>query len=411
MLKKARKIAITGIGMINSLGCSAMECWDGMLHGRSGIARIQRMDVSDCITQIGGELVDGYYDLEKKTFSRRLQKQTVTTTRLGLLCAQEAIKDSGFSVEGRDPYACAVITGTGQTSFQETLKAIGEPGRFAVIQQMANALSGWISIEYGIKGPSYNLATACASGAFAIAAAYRHIATGAGEAVVVVGVDAMLSTETLKAFNQLGALSERNDEPETASRPFDMTRDGFVLANGGAALVLESEETARRRSARVYATVSGTGLCSEAYNIVAPDPSGAAMSRAMSIAMEDAGIVPEQVGYISAHGTSTPHNDSAETAAIKTAFGEQARHISISSQKSMTGHTIGGAGAIECVTTALCLSHGVITPTINYHAPDPKCDLDYVPNVAREAKNLNVALSNSFGFGGHNSTIVLEKVA
>jgi len=408
MLKKEHKVTITGIGMINSLGCSAAECWDSMLHGRSGISRIRRMDVSDCITQIGGELADSYYDLEKRAFSRRLLKQTVTTTRLGLLCAREAMEDSGFSVEGRDPHACAVITGTGQTSHQET---IAESGKFAVIQQMANALSGWISIEYGLKGPSYNLATACASGAFAIAAAYRQIATGAGEAVVVVGVDALLSPQSLKGFNQLGALSERNDEPEAASRPFDMTRDGFVLANGGAALVLESEESARRRSARVYAMVSGSGLCSEAYNIVAPEPSGASMAQAMSLAMDDAGIVPEQVQYISAHGTSTPHNDAAETAAIKTAFREQARRVPISSQKSMTGHTIGGAGAIECATTALCLYHGVITPTINYQTPDPKCELDYVPNVPREAKSLKVALSNSFGFGGHNSAIVLEKVA
>ena len=408
-MKKDGKVAITGIGMINALGCSAAECWDAMLSGRSGISRVQRIDVSDCITQIGGELPGEYYNLEKGAFSRRLFKQTEVTTRLGILCAREAMRDSGFSVEGRDPQACAVITGTGQTGYEQSVDLDGEPSKFAVIQQMANALSGWISIDYGFKGPSYNIATACASGAFAIAAAHRHIAIGAGEAVMVVGVDAMLSVRSLKGFNQLAAISERNDEPEAASRPFDLTRDGFVLANGGAALLLESEESARRRSARIYASVSGCGLCSEAYNIVAPEPSGAAMAQSMSLALEEAEISPEQVGYISAHGTSTPHNDAAETAAIKHAFGDHARHLAISSQKSMTGHTIGGAGAIECATTALCLYHGAITPTINYRTPDPRCDLDYVPNEARDAKDLRVALSNSFGFGGHNSTILLQK--
>ncbi|WP_200250983.1 beta-ketoacyl-[acyl-carrier-protein] synthase family protein [Thiococcus pfennigii] len=410
MLKREKKVAVTGIGMITALGCSAPECWGGMLAGTSGIARIRRLDVSDCITQIGGELPDRYYEMEEQAFSRRLFKQTEVTTRLGILCGREAMADSGFSVEGRDPLACAVISGSGQTGYEETFDLNGEPGKFAIIQQMANALSGWLSIEYGFQGPSYNVATACASGAFAVAAAYRHIASGAGEAVLVIGVDAMVSPRAIKGFNQLAALSERNDDPQAASRPFDLERDGFVLANGGAALMLESEAAARRRGARIYALISGAGLCSESYNIVAPEPSGTAMAQAMTLAMQDGEIAPEQVQYISAHGTSTPHNDAAETAAIKKAFGEQARRLAVSSQKSMTGHTIGGAGAIECATTALCLHHGVITPTINYRTPDPRCDLDYVPNTAREAKDLTFALSNSFGFGGHNSTILIEKV-
>lgn len=411
MLTNERKVAVTGIGMINALGVNAQECWEAMVSGRSGIGPVKRIDVSNCFTRIGGELPDSYYELEQKSFSRRLFKQTETTTRLGYLCAREAMADSGFSVEGADPEACAVITGTGQTGYEETLDVNQEPGKFSVIQQMANALSGWISIEYGFKGPTYNIATACASGAFAVAAAHRHLIAGEIDVAVVVGVDAMLSPRSLKGFNQLAALSERNDEPQAASRPFDASRDGFVLANGGAAVVLESLSSARKRSARIYATVSGSGLCSEAYNIVAPEPSGAAMGRAMTLAMKDGRISPQQVQYISAHGTSTPHNDAAETAAIKRAFGDHAFRLAVSSQKSMTGHTIGGAGAIECATVALCLHRGIITPTINYAKPDPRCDLDYVPNEARAAPGLAAALSNSFGFGGHNSSILLERVS
>jgi len=208
----------------------------------------------------------------------------------------------------------------------------------------------------------------------------------------------------------LSALSERNELPERASRPFDKNRDGFVLANGGAAVMLEKESAARKRGARIYALIGGVSMCSEAYNIVAPKPSGEEMAKSMILALEDAGLTPEQVGYASAHGTSTPQNDADESLAIKLAFGEHARRLAVSSQKSMTGHCVSGAGAIECVTTALCLHHGVLTPTINYETPDPVCDLDYVPNQAREVKNLRRAISNSFGFGGHNATLVLEKV-
>jgi 3-oxoacyl-[acyl-carrier-protein] synthase II len=412
MIKEENRVAITGIGMIHCLGCSVAECWEQMVRGRSGITRITGFDASTCITQIGGELPDKYYEIENAAFSKRMFKQTRITTRLGFLCAREAITDSGFTLDGNDPYRCAVITGSGQIGYEEEADVVGlyyNPGKFAVIQEMANALSGWISIECGFKGRSYNVATACASGAYAIAAAYEYIASGRGDAVLAVGVDAMLSTHTLRGFNQLTAISERNDVPEKASRPFDRNRDGFVIANGGAAVMLEKESAARKRDAKIYALIPGVAVCSEAYNIVAPKPSGEEMAKSMTLAMEDAGVMPDQVGYISAHGTSTLQNDFDETAAIKVAFGDHARRLAVSSQKSMVGHTVGGAGAIGCATTALCLYHGVLTPTINYETPDPKCDLDYVPNEAREAKDLRVALSNSFGFGGHNSTIVLEK--
>jgi len=413
MLKSEKRVAITGIGMITCLGSSVTECWEQMLKGRTGIRRVSRFDPRECTTRFGGELPDGYYELEAAEFSKRMFKQTQSTTRLGVLCAREALRDSGFSVDAVDPHRCAVITGSGQTGYSEEgdiLSSQQGPPKFAIIQQMANAMSGWISITHGFKGRSYNVATACASGAYAIAAAYEYIVSGRGDAALAVGADAMLSPQTIKGFNQLSALSERNELPERASRPFDKNRDGFVLANGGGALMLERESAARKRRARIYALIPGVAMCSEAYNIVAPRPSGEEMARSMIMAMDDAGITPDRVGYASAHGTSTPQNDADETLAIKIAFGEHARKLPVSSQKSMTGHCIGGAGAIECVATALCLHHGVLTPTINYETPDPTCDLDYVPNTPREVKGLRVAISNSFGFGGHNATLVLEKV-
>ena len=412
MLNADERVAITGLGMISCLGASVTECWGQMLAGRTGIRRITRFDAADCVTRFGGELPDKYYALEATEFSKRLFKQTQSTTRLGFLCAKEALCDSGFSVEGHDPHRCAVITGSGQTGYEEEGNLVSNftnPGKFVIIQQMANAMSAWISITHGFKGRSYNVATACASGAYAIAAAYEYLVSGRGDAALAVGADAMLSPQTIKGFNQLAALSERNELPERASRPFDKHRDGFVLANGGAAVMLEKESAARRRGARIYARIAGVSMCSEAYNIVAPKPSGEEMANSMILALADAGVAPEQVGYVSAHGTSTQQNDADESLAIKLAFGQHARALAVSSQKSMTGHSVGGAGAIECAATALCLHHGVLTPTINYETPDLACDLDVVPNEAREVSNLRVAISNSFGFGGHNATLVLEK--
>ena len=275
---------------------------------------------------------------------------------------------------------------------------------------MVNALAAWICIKYGFKGPSYNIASACASGAFAVASAFDHIRSGRCDAAVAVGVDMMLTRQSIIGFNELLALSENNDSPETASCPFDNRRSGFVLSNGGCALVLESQESARRRGARIYALITGASIVSEAYNIVAPEPSGREIARTMELAIADANVPRAKIGYINAHGTSTRQNDLSETVAIKQVFGSQAYELAVSSQKSMIGHTIGAAGAIECAVTALTLHHGLITPTINYQERDPDCDLDYVPNEAREAKNLEAAVSNSFGFGGHNCSIVLEKL-
>jgi 3-oxoacyl-[acyl-carrier-protein] synthase II len=273
---------------------------------------------------------------------------------------------------------------------------------------MLNALSACVSIEFGFKGPSFNVATACASGAFAMGLGYDYLRHG-GDICVTIGLETMLYKETVDGFNNLLALSEENDHPEKASRPFDKRRTGFVVSEGGCAVILESLEHALRRGAEIYALVSGYAFTSEGYNIVAPEPGGKEMAECMKLAIQRANIPKEKIGYINAHGTSTPHNDLAETKAIKLVFGQDAYNIPVSSQKSMIGHSIGAAGAIEFAVTAMSLYHQVLTPTINYEEPDPECDLDYVPNQARMAQGLEAAITNSFGFGGHNSSIVLER--
>ncbi len=403
-------VAVTGVGMITPLGPDAASTWKGMREARSGIRRITRFDTEGLATRIGGELPDAYYKLEEAEFPRRLRNQTLPPARLGFLCAKEALQDSRILASPFDPYRVAVISGCSQSLLQEGQELVqGNGVKYLIVKEMVNAISAWISIKYGLKGPTYNVAAACASGAFAIAAGIDFIRAGRGDAAVVLGADMMLNRQSIQGFSELLALSENNSAPEEASCPFDNRRGGFVLANGGAALVLESLEAARRREARIYAVLTGVGIVSEAYNIVAPEPSGKEIARAMTSALEDASLPPQAVGYINAHGTSTRHNDLSETVAIKQVFGAHAAHLAVSSQKSMIGHTIGGAGAIECAATALALHEGIIPPTINYREPDPDCDLDYVPNRARPAPDLKAALSNSFGFGGHNCSLVLEK--
>jgi len=273
---------------------------------------------------------------------------------------------------------------------------------------MLNAPAAAIRMTLGFRGPSFNVATACASGAYAVGLGYDYI-RHQGELCVAVGVDTMLSEETVQGFSRLMALSELNEHPEKASRPFDRKRTGFVLSEGACAVILESLPHAVKRAARIYAVMSGHAMTSEAFNIIAPEPDGLGMAETMEKAIVNAGIQKDLIGYINAHGTSTVHNDRAETSAIKAVFGGRAWQIPVSSQKSMIGHTIGAAGAIEFAVTALSLRHQVLTPTINYEEPDPECDLDYVPNQARRVLRLDAAISNSFGFGGHNSCIVLER--
>ena len=407
--RKKNLVAVTGIGMICPLGITTGECWDNMLAGKSGVRRITRFDASECLTKIAGELPDKYFEMEKNALPRRVYKRSILPTRLAIISAKQALEDGEIVLEKIDRDRVGVVTGCGGSTFGDQI-VYGDPTRkkFAFSHEMLNALSACISIEFGLKGPSFNVATACASGAFAVGMGYDYVRRY-GELCVVVGIDTMLCKDTIDGFNQLMALSELNEYPEKASRPFERKRSGFVVSEGACALILESYDHAIQRGARIYAVMSGYAVTAEAFNIIAPEPEGKQMARTMELALRNAGIPKEKVGYINAHGTSTPHNDLAETRAIKRLFGNNAYQIPVSSQKSMIGHTIGAAGAIEFAMTALTLQHQEITPTINYKEPDPQCDLDFVPNKARKVNSLDVAITNSFGFGGQNATIVLER--
>ncbi len=409
---QGQKAAITGLGMITPLGLSVAENWSGFLKGRSGIRRIRRFDASRCMTQIAGELPDSYFEMERVAFTAREFRQSTLSSRVTMLVARQAIEDCGLTFDAEQKKRVAVITGCGGSVFGDEIAfAESRKGRRKVpivSHGMLNALSACLTIEFGFKGPSFNVATACASGAHAVGLGFDFVQRNGGMCLVV-GVETMVTEETIRGFNDLMALTERNDAPERASRPFDKLRDGFVLSEGACALFLEPYEAAVQRKAHIYAVISCYAAVSEAYNIVAPDMEGNRIAQTMKLALARANVSPEAIGYINAHGTSTVHNDLAETVAIKKVFGERAYSIPISSQKSMIGHSIGAAGAIEVAVTALSLKHQIVTPTINYDVPDPQCDLDYVPNTARPCPGLRVALSNSFGFGGHNCSIVLER--
>ncbi len=405
---KEQLVAVTGIGMISPLGITTSECWDNMLLAKSGIRRITRFDPSECLTQIGGELPDRYYEMEKFAFPHRVYKRSILPSRLSILSARQALEDAGVLLDDLDVSRVAVITGCGGSTFGDDTIYLQKRKRSIFTHEMLNALSACISIEFGFKGPSFNVATACASGAFAIGLGYDYVRHG-GDICVAVGLETVLYKETVNGFNNLLALTEENDFPERASRPFDKRRTGFVISEGSCAVILESLEHALRRGAKIYALVSGYSFTSEGYNIVAPEPGGKEMAKSMELAIQKAGVPKKKIGYVNAHGTSTPHNDLAETKAIKLVFGKDAYNIPVSSQKSMIGHSIGAAGAIEFAVTALSLYHQVLTPTINYEEPDPECDLDYVPNKARVVQDLQAGITNSFGFGGHNSSIVLER--
>ena len=408
MAKKRQFVAVTGIGMICPLGISTPECWENMVKGKSGIRRIARFDSSDCLTQIAGELPMSYFHMEKEVLSKRVFKRSILPSRLAILSARQAVHDADLREEDLKGKNVSVISGCGGSTFGDQMIFNDEKNkRFVFSHEMLNALSACVSIEFGLKGPSFNVATACASGAFAVGLGYGYVIRS-GEICIALGIDTMVHKDTVDGFNRLLALSENNQEPEKASRPFDKNRSGFVLSEGACAVILEPYERAVGRGANIYALISGVANSSEAFNIIAPHPEGEGMARTMELAMGNAGISREKIGYINAHGTSTPHNDRAETKAIKTVFGDRAKEIPVSSQKSMIGHSIGAAGAIEFGVTALSLHHQVLTPTINYETPDPECDLDYVPNEARKVERLDAAITNSFGFGGHNCCIVLE---
>ncbi len=403
-------VAVTGMGMISPLGVTASSCWENMLQGKSGIRRITKFDPSECVTQIGGQLPEEYYELERGNTSKRLFKQTILATRIIRLCAQEALEDSRIELNDVDPSRCGVVIGTSGSSVRSP-HDLGEPGteKFKIIREMINALPAWISLDYGFKGPTFTISAACASASYAIARAYDLIQWGITDIAVTGGVDNLLTENNVKRGNFLKVLSEENNEPEKAMRPFDKTRSGFVISDGGCAVVLESYEHAIKRNARIYAWMKGYGAWSESYSLYSPAPYGEGMAQTIEMALTNAGIPKEKVGYVNANGTATVLNDACETAAIKGVFKEHSYNLFISSQKSMIGQTNGGSGAIEFAITSLALNTQNIPPTINYEVPDPECDLNYVPNTMVTATDLEAAISNSFGLGGHNCVIVLTR--
>ena len=411
-----RRVVVTGLGVVTALGRAVETFWDRILRGESGVGPITLFDVSGFRVQFGGE-VPWNAEAENIANSKELRRLD-RFTQFAMAAAADAVSDSGLDFSKEDPYRCGVVIGSGIGGLSEfecqherlLHKGVDKVSPFTIPKLMVNSGSGHVSSMYGIKGPNFAVATACASAANSIGDALRAIQYGDADIMVTGGSEAAITPMGLAGFQNMRALSFRSDAPQKASRPFDMNRDGFVLAEGAGVVVLEELEHARGRGARIYGELMGYGASSDAGHITQPDEEGRGAARAMSMALADARLSPDRVQYVNAHGTSTPLGDKAETVAVKRVFGDHARRLAISSTKSQLGHTLGASGGIELVVCALTINRGVITPTINLETPDPDCDLDYTPNVARDA-TVDVAMSNSFGFGGHNASLVLGRLS
>jgi 3-oxoacyl-[acyl-carrier-protein] synthase II len=405
------RVVVTGMGTINPLGKNLEEYWDGLIEGRSTGQTIERFPTDRLATKFACQ-VDGF---DPALFmDRKLAARTARFTQFAVAAAQMALDDSGLDVQGIDPFRIGVEMGTGIGGFPEigdSAVAFANGGRvspFFAPSVIPNMAAGQVAINYGLKGPNSTITTACAASTQTIGSASRIIERGDADIMLAGGTEASLSTFGIASFNAIRALSTRNDDPEHASRPFDVNRDGFVPGEGAGVLVLESLDHALGRSARIYGEIAGFATTEDAFHSVAPDETGQAPARCMAEAIRDAGIQPAQIDYVNAHGTSTQLNDASETRALKMALGEHAYKVPISSTKSMIGHLLGAAGAVEAIATLLCMTRGMIHPTINYETPDPNCDLDYVPNDARHV-NVRYALSNGFGFAGQNAVLVLKR--
>ncbi|MDI7258941.1 MAG: beta-ketoacyl-ACP synthase II [Thermodesulfobacteriota bacterium] len=408
-----RRVVVTGMGLVIPVGIGVETAWENVCAGKSGIGPLTRFDSDGFETKIAGQ-VKGFNPelyIEKKEV-----KKMDLFIQYAMAAAKEAMEDARLSITPENSEQIGVIVGTGLgglPTIEKYHKILLErgPGRispFFIPMLIANLASGHIAIQYGAKGPNTCVVTACATGAHCIGEAFRDIVYGDAEAIIAGGTEANITPLTVGGFNAMRALSTRNDEPEKACRPFEKNRDGFVVAEGAGIVVLEELEFAMKRNAKIYAEIIGYGYTGDAYHITAPSPDGDGAIRCMKMAIKDAGLRPEEVDYINAHGTSTPLNDMTETLAIKAVLGEHAKKVPISATKSMTGHLLGAAGSTEAIFTVLALRDGILPPTINYEEPDPECDLDYVPNVARR-QPLNVGMSNAFGFGGTNATIIFKK--
>lgn len=398
------------MGVVTALGCKLDDLWSRVCNGESGVHNIERFDTSRFRVRFGGEVrnwsTEGYVHPKE---AKRLDR----FTQFALVAAKDAVHDSGLDFSKEDPNRCGVSIGSGIGGLEELEvqharlleKGPDKVSAFTIPKLMANAASGQVSIEFGLKGPSAAVVTACASASNAIGEALKTIRYEDADIMISGGSEAAVTPLGISGFGAMRALSERNDDPAGASRPFDRDRDGFVLAEGAGVLVLEELEHAKARGARIYAEMLGCGVSADANHITQPDKDGLGAALAMRRALQDAAVDLSEVEYINAHGTSTPLGDMAETAAIKSVFGDFAKGVSISSTKSQLGHLLGASGGVELILTILASIHGVIPPTINYQTPDPECDLDYTPNCARQRK-FSVGMSNSFGFGGHNASLL-----
>jgi 3-oxoacyl-[acyl-carrier-protein] synthase II len=409
-----RRVVVTGVGVISALGTGVEKNWTALMQGKSGIDRITRFDASELPTQIAGEVKD--FNPEEFIDKKEVKKMDLFI-QYGMAAAEMAMADSGLVVNEENAERVGVLVGAGLgglPAIEKYHKAMLEGGYkkvspFFIPMLIINLAPGYISMRFGAKGPNLSSVSACATGTHSIGDAFRMIQRGDADAMITGGTEATITPLAIAGFNVMRALSTRNDDPQGASRPFEKNRDGFVMAEGAGIVVLEEYESAKARGAKIYAEICGYGLTGDAYHLTAPAPGGEGAARCMKMALSTAGMRPEEVDYINAHGTSTPFNDLYETMAIKTVFGEHARQLMVSSTKGMTGHCLGAAGGMEAVFALLAISRGEVPPTINYQEADPECDLDYVPNTARQAP-VRAALSNSFGFGGTNASLLFRKV-
>jgi len=407
------RVVVTGVGVVSPIGIGKNSFWSALVSGKSGIGKITTFDPYQFDTQIAGEVKD--YD-PKDTIPAKESKRMEKFCQFAVTAAMEAFRDSGIDMAKEDPYDVGVLIGSGigslgiveQTHMQYLEKGPDKFTPFLIPMLIINMAAGWTSILLGLKGPNLAVVTACATGTHAIGEAYRMVQHGQAKAMIAGGAESCLTPLGIGGFCALRAMSKRNDDPQTASRPFDKERDGFVMGEGAGIVMIEELEHAKARGAKIYGEIVGYALNGDAFHMTAPHPEGEGAARCMAGALKESKLRAEDITYINAHGTSTELNDKIETLAIKRAFGEHAKKLQISSTKSMTGHTLGAAGGIEFVACALSLETQTLHPTINLHNPDPECDLDYIPNVARKTP-VKACLSNSLGFGGHNTSIIINK--
>ena len=404
-------MVVTGMGTLNPLGKSVEEYWDGLIEGRSGAAPMEGLDTSRLTTKFACQVKN--FD-PADYIDRKVAQRSARFTQLALIASGQAIDDAHLEVEQEDRFRVGVELGTGIGGFEvmtadaHRFLGTGRMNPLYATMVIPNIAAAQVAMHTGVRGPNSTVVTACAASTQALGNAYRVIQRGDADVMLAGGTEASLCEVGIASFNAIRALSTRNDQPEKASRPFDKDRDGFVPGEGAGILILEDLEHARARGARIRGELIGFGVTNDAFHAVAPDETGRAPAQCMTNALADAGIAPEEVDYVNAHGTSTSLNDASETKALKMALGEHARRVPVSSTKSMIGHLLGAAGAVEAIATLLTIERGLIHPTINYVTPDPECDLDYVPNQARHA-DVRIAISNGFGFGGQNCTLVLKR--